>query len=192
MAIKTKKFAFPGCVDLWDSKVLRSSTGAHFRVPVIQCGSWEDAETVVKDHADFYLADNNEMEVTPSGDLVNEEVLSELIRPVLEKEKIIQEKEKVKTRDVINGIKTASYYDVDYSKNDVVLIISGETSGISLQSALKLQKSGGMRVNVPLGNGVESLNSATALGIIAFEVKRQMALKNKNQETQEQSQEAVN
>ncbi|KAL1513174.1 hypothetical protein ABEB36_002619 [Hypothenemus hampei] len=71
-----------------------------------------------------------------------------------------------------------SYFSIDFTlPKHVVLVIGGETEGISEESYKLAQQFNGARLNIPLSNGVDSLNSGTALGVIAFEIKRQL-LKN--------------
>lgn len=90
------------------------------------------------------------------------------------KSKKMIEEEKLKLQAKVNQIDLVPYYAVDYTKNELVLIIGGETHGVS-QNSYKLVKSReGSRVNIPLNNGVDSLNSGMAMGIIAFEIKRQI------------------
>ncbi|GFG33567.1 hypothetical protein Cfor_03462 [Coptotermes formosanus] len=56
-------------------------------------------------------------------------------------------------------------------------LIGGETEGLSFSAFRLAHDRYGVRLNVPLSNNVESLNSGTALGIIVFEMKRQFLRK---------------
>lgn len=72
------------------------------------------------------------------------------------------------------------YYSVNFSDYPhIVLIIGGETEGISQDSFQLASEKNGVRLNVPLSNKVDSLNTGTALGVIAFEIKRQLLMQNK-------------
>jgi len=67
------------------------------------------------------------------------------------------------------------YYEIDYCKTTpLILIIGGETHGLSDEGYEFAKSRKGIRVNIPLENGIESLNSATAVGILCFEAKKQM------------------
>lgn len=67
------------------------------------------------------------------------------------------------------------YYEVDYCKTTpLILVIGGETHGLSDEGYEFAKSRKGVRVNIPLLNGIESLNSATAVGILCFEARRQM------------------
>lgn len=67
------------------------------------------------------------------------------------------------------------YYAVNFSELDhIVLIIGGETEGISEECYQLVAERSGARLNIPLNNNVDSLNTNTALGVIAFEIKKQL------------------
>lgn len=71
------------------------------------------------------------------------------------------------------------YIDIEYKLCDhITLIVGGETEGISEESFKIATELNGCRVKIPLSNDVESLNSGTALGVIAFEIKRQFLERN--------------
>jgi hypothetical protein len=81
-----------------------------------------------------------------------------------------------KTR--LHSIPVIPYFAVDYTnQSSVVLVIGGETEGLSFSAFRLAHDRYGVRLNVPLSNNVESLNSGTALGIIVFEMKRQFLRK---------------
>lgn len=67
-----------------------------------------------------------------------------------------------------------SYTNVPESKN-CVIVIGGETEGVSAE-AYELLKSNlnGCCVHIPLANGIDSLNTSTALAIVLFEIRKQM------------------
>lgn len=47
-----------GCIDLWDSKVLRGGMGAHFRIPLYNEMSWDDLSNLVNKETFFLIATN--------------------------------------------------------------------------------------------------------------------------------------
>ena len=78
----------------------------------------------------------------------------------------------------LSSIPVVPYFAVDYTnQSSFVLIIGGETEGLSINAFRLARDRNGVRLNVPLSNNVESLNSGTALGIIVFEMKRQFLRK---------------
>lgn len=142
-----------GCVDLWEPKVLRSSCGAHFRSPIYKNIDWMDISNILPKNKTVFLADNNV--------LTTDETLTENLK------------------EVCANIPVLPYFGVNFMEcPSIVLIIGGETMGLSVDSYYLAFENKGVRLNIPLNNKIESLNTGTALGIIAFEIKRQL-LQNK-------------
>lgn len=138
-----------GCVNLWDSKVLRSACGAHFHTNVCKDVQWNEVSTILPENANVFLADNNIL--TSSGHEQNS------------------------AKEMLQAIPILPYFSVEFNRfTKLVLVIGGETEGLSLESYKLAKGCNGARLNVPLSNNVDSLNSGTALGIIAFEIKRQL------------------
>lgn len=90
----------------------------------------------------------------------------------------------------LSSIPVVPYFAVDYtSQSSVILVIGGETEGLSINAFRLARDRYGIRLNVPLSNNVESLNSGTALGIIVFEMKRQFLKKIKHKSGEDISEE---
>lgn len=165
-----------GCVDFWDTKVLRSATGAHFRVPIYGSQEWVDIKAAVSSDAQVYVADNkvdsynqeyDEAEVTEENSKEKEELVDR--KP--QKDTWMSQKRMSQIRT--SNLPVVPYYAVDYTQNEVILIVGGETMGLSRESFDLIEEKQGIRVNIPLDNKIDSLNAGMALGVIAFEVKRQ-------------------
>ncbi|ENN79583.1 hypothetical protein HUJ04_005677 [Dendroctonus ponderosae] len=138
-----------GCAHLWESKVLRSACGAHFRVKTTPNLQWEKIAEQLPPGAHVFIADNNSVSATSGG-----------VKSV---------------RELAANIPVLSYSAVNFKgAGHVVLVIGGETEGVSAEAYNLASRFNGARINVPLSNGVDSLNSGTALGVVAFEVKRQL------------------
>ena len=136
-----------GCANLWDSKVLRSSVGAHFKLRLNKSMDWDSIEEIVGKEANFFIADNKLV----CGDNIED------LATVLEK------------------IPLLPYYSVDFRTSpQIVVIVGGETLGVSKNSYELALKTNGARLNIPLSNDIDSLNVGAALGIIAFEIKKQL------------------
>jgi len=90
----------------------------------------------------------------------------------------------------LSSIPVVPYFAVDYtSQSSVVLVIGGETEGLSINAFRLARDRYGVRLNVPLSNNIESLNSGTALGIVVFEMKRQFLKKIKHNSGEDISEE---
>ncbi|XP_023940904.2 rRNA methyltransferase 3, mitochondrial [Bicyclus anynana] len=137
-----------GCVDLWDPKVIRSASGAHFRQPIYPSVDWEDMPQLLEPNTTLFIADSN---AKAFGNEKTEEdkMLDELV-PVV------------------------PYYSVDFGNIEhVTLVIGGETEGISEDSYKFAANRNGLRLHIPLQRGVDSLNTGMAAAVIAFEVRKQ-------------------
>lgn len=142
-----------GCTNLWGDKVLRAGCGAHFRMKIISDVSWSFLENI---KGQVCLADNNVSNIDYSN--IDEDTNVNVFR---------------KTAPI--ELPIAPYYEIDYCKTiPLILIIGGETHGLSDEGYEFARSRKGIRINIPLENGIESLNSATAVGILCFEAKKQM------------------
>jgi tRNA G18 (ribose-2'-O)-methylase SpoU len=135
-----------GCVDIWDPKVIRSGMGAHFRLPIITKLTYEDIDTYLPLNTTILYADC--------------------------------EKQATTTKDTNNN----KLKQIDYSRfvqsntglPHITLFIGNESFGINqkFQTITKIKKENQAFVNIPLGNGVESLNASIAFSIIGYELKK--------------------
>ncbi|XP_067011157.2 rRNA methyltransferase 3, mitochondrial [Anabrus simplex] len=171
-----------GCVDVWDTKVLRGATGAHFRIPIHNNATWDSMDDLLGQDYSIYLADNNVGEKSFHSNHNNMIIESENEQSscgdVLKRGVQVSDSEKsvIKEMPALCEIPICPYHDVNFtSKSSVVLVIGGETEGLSVNAFRLAHKKQGARLIVPLSNNIESLNTSTALGVISFEIKRQMS-----------------
>ncbi|XP_047363101.1 rRNA methyltransferase 3A, mitochondrial [Vespa velutina] len=177
-----------GCVDLWDTKVLRSAAGAHFRLPIYTLTS-NDLSSFLYDGMNVFVTDNNPTNITnnifDSHNSKNKYSISQIYENFpLRNIEFPKSDENLKESEMRKLIRTLQsqlpiipYYAVDYCTNEIALVISGETEGLNLETLKLLWEKRAVRVNVPLLNNVESLNVGAALGIISFEIQRQFVFK---------------
>ncbi|XP_022246729.1 rRNA methyltransferase 3, mitochondrial-like isoform X2 [Limulus polyphemus] len=175
-----------GCVDLWEPKVLRSACGAHFRVPILNNIYWEVLQNYFSEDAIIYLADNcNEHKIIPQAEknkpqeLENENIEKFVV--VNDEGKQLKVDPSYKCQEVLEAYRNVSlpiqsYSDTLFSNCETVLIIGGETEGLSLKAFKLACERGGRKLVIPIENGVDSLNSSVAAAILLFEIKRQLAL----------------
>ncbi|KAL6261269.1 hypothetical protein P5V15_008791 [Pogonomyrmex californicus] len=196
-----KLLLMKGCVDLWEPKVVRSAIGAHFRLPIFTSVSWDEIPTLISNEAAIFLADNNiiyenDLKDSTDNSESNVNILTEVNDNNIKRDnpdanddqtiednanQLIDEiktykstaKSKLLIKKLISRLPVIPYYALDFTKREMVIVIGGETEGVSLESCKLLSARNCIRVNIPLTNGVDSLNVSVALGIITFEMKRQ-------------------
>ncbi|XP_050069862.1 rRNA methyltransferase 3, mitochondrial [Anopheles maculipalpis] len=139
-----------GCAHPWDLKCLRGGAGAHFRVPIYgPIEAYQQLPEHTRPGSIFVVADNK------------------------------------KPTDERNGFLWKQYDQIDYGCADhVVLVIGGETYGVSedIRTFIhQLTQTGeeGLQdrkfvAHIPLANGIESLNTASALSVILYEMRRSL------------------
>ncbi|XP_058115747.1 rRNA methyltransferase 3, mitochondrial [Anopheles ziemanni] len=138
-----------GCAHPWDLKCLRGGAGAHFRVPIYGPKELYQLPEHTRTSSMFVIADNK------------------------------------RKNDEREGFLWRHYDRIDYGSADhVVLVIGGETYGVSddirkLVHQLTQATDGQLPdrkflAHIPLANGVESLNTASALSIILYQMRRSL------------------
>ncbi|KAK6638022.1 hypothetical protein RUM44_008446 [Polyplax serrata] len=140
-----------GCVDLWNPKVLRSAAGSHFRLPVLKHLTWNEIAKEVDENDQILLAENKDSRSYESAES--------------------KQPSKYQT-----DLPAVCYTSLNLDGRNVVLIIGGETHGISEEAYDFLRERQGARVYIPMANNVESLNTGVALGILSYEVRRQLSV----------------
>lgn len=157
-----------GCADPWETKALRGGAGGQFRIPVRGPMEWESIRSILPEAGNFsfFIADNNwrpqrartleeELEADDDGEQLDQ-----------------------------SEIRTLPYSTVSFvGCPHAVLVVGGETEGIS-QDAYRLLGEqrrqwnktgcGHHALQIPLANGVESLNTNAAASILLFEIRKQM------------------
>jgi tRNA(Leu) C34 or U34 (ribose-2'-O)-methylase TrmL len=163
--------------------VLRSGAGAHFRTAVVSDVEWNELEAHVDSDASVFLADNSVHVLEDIQENEEDNVDSGTKTPHEDEENFIKHSPEISEssdlyKNSLSSIPVIPYFAVDYiNQTPIILVIGGETEGLSMNAFKLAHDRCGVRVNVPLSNDVESLNSGTALGIITFEMKRQFFTK---------------
>ncbi|XP_077973568.1 rRNA methyltransferase 3, mitochondrial-like [Styela clava] len=179
-----------GCVDIWDSKVIRAGAGAHFKIPIEHSLTWDEVgEALQKFDIQNVQLSHHSAENMRLSELVTD------FRRFKEDSEFYKELTgdmNIKDNDVtINNYKNVifeskPYYDVTYEKGHTVVIIGGEVHGVSAdacQFALEATKAGKRKVegymgliNIPMFVGSDCLNTAVAASIILFDARRKMLI----------------
>ena len=177
--------------------MLRAGAGAHFHAPIHNNLSWDDVKNFVDpSETTFHIADNNissyESVMVNSGAMdshpgpTTDDVDTENVesgakdshhRPPTDDAGTETVEGCISTDlEVAPSIESKPYYDVDW-REPSVLVIGGETHGLSDAAVELCDETFGFRVFIPMSRSIESLNNAMCTSIILFEAQRQM-LKN--------------
>ncbi|XP_029039164.2 rRNA methyltransferase 3, mitochondrial [Osmia bicornis bicornis] len=187
-----KLIIMKGCVDLWNPKVLRSAAGTHFHLPIHAFPVWDDIPSLIGKDSNVFVTDSNFgdeyiSEYSPNMlessmnifDINPEELKNKfgVNEETNEASRLIVPKNKKMMKSFMLNLPIVPYYSLDYTQTEIVIILSGETEGLSLDCYKFLSERKSIRINIPLVKGVDSLNTGVALGIVAFEIKRQILKK---------------
>ncbi|XP_055845875.1 rRNA methyltransferase 3, mitochondrial [Episyrphus balteatus] len=134
-----------GCCDPWETKALRGGCGAQFRIQIKDDIEWNTILNHLPDEFKTFAAESS-LDKVKNYKFSNPK--KELIKP---------------------------YFEVDGVSPHYVIIIGGETHGISETAYDFVDCAGdnGSFLHIPLAGGVESLNTSCALSLILFEIRRQ-------------------
>ncbi|XP_032794521.2 rRNA methyltransferase 3, mitochondrial [Daphnia magna] len=188
------------CVDVWDSKVLRAASGAHFRTKLTLNVDWDlIAGNFVTQDDTVLLADPCVQETSTTSHPVGEKNTLGSQLSWLEREN----SSKAKTVEILaNGnaqLRDSSYLDeknlriyrnlplpnfaydkLNLDAASITLVIGGETHGLSSAAHKLAHDYGGLKVFIPLTNEVNSLNAGVAMGILVYELRRLFLQKKKH------------
>ena len=174
-------FAVVGCVDVWEPKVLRSGAGAHFQIPIQKSVTWESIQNHISDKPFVFMADHmGSKETAPHIEESEEELYRDTIEVIETEggEKIVNYDYEEGSAEQYRNMPFTShaYFDAIFSNPDgeTVLIIGGETEGLSGSACRFAHDNYGSKVHIPMMQSVDSLNSAIAGSVILFEIKRQL------------------
>ncbi|XP_035690407.1 rRNA methyltransferase 3, mitochondrial-like [Branchiostoma floridae] len=167
-----------GCVDVWESKVLRAGASAHFHLPIIKDLTWDLIPNYLEPDTVVFPADAN-VDVNNKFTLFHPP-LSNVRRSVAARRRQTEDPDTSGDEDFRHDLPTSlpelvavPYYSTHWVGGSTALVVGGETEGLSLESLLLCEKTGGCRVFVPMLRNLDSLNSAVAASVVLFEAKRQ-------------------
>lgn len=163
-----------GCADPWDIKSLRGGCGAQFRIPIVGPIEWEDLES--------HLPAVNELSVFIADNKSDDQ------QPLIERD----EYETKRKQNNEKYFPTKVYSDIPFHNcKHIALIVGGETEGVSShafdfmnfvskqakaqgEESKEIIKPDNSVIEIPLGNGVESLNASVATAVLLFEMRKQI------------------
>ncbi|XP_014664011.1 PREDICTED: rRNA methyltransferase 3A, mitochondrial-like [Priapulus caudatus] len=173
-----KVLMIKGCVDVWEPKVIRAAAGAHFRVGIYTNVVWPAVKHQLPAQAFVCLADSSSkltididvrLRAPPDDD--DDDDGYEI--SVDAKTGAVTDPSYAATDLRACDVRCIAYTQLYYAGRELVLVVGGETQGLSAAAVKLARDCDGFRVYVPMSRGVDSLNAATAMAVIAFEMKRQ-------------------
>lgn len=181
-------FDLPGCVDIWEPKVLRSGAGCHFRVPIHRGVTWDRVENYLPTNSAIYLADKRrptEKRMTKYLSAAPEDVFN-MVSENREDgyasdsesdhfvNKSFNDEEELRKYQHV-PLTMCGYSEENYARKDhVVLVIGGEIHGVGLEARKLAFDRYGKCVMIPMTDGTESLNAAVAGSVLMFEIYKQL------------------
>ena len=167
-----------GCVNAWSPKVVRAAAGSHFLIKIVENVSWESLEAgdLIDKYPKVLLADL--VHDLPLSDGSQER---EKQRALEELEQLCQEEGELKSYDNPElceryqslPLETLNHRDLTDlpGYKEAVVVIGGETEGVSGAAHMFCHKHLGAKLHVPLRNNVNSLNVISAASLVLFSVR---------------------
>jgi len=183
------------CVSPWNRKVLRAAAGAHFMIPIVEKVDWNMMTKHVKDfsqvvisdivgqdiHGEISEAERQERIDTLELELMEEGVLAsqEIEEGETDNSSIEQTAESLdrifaKYRQIPIQSTNYSQFSLNPGITDVVVVIGGETEGVSDRAYKFCHDCSGSRLYIPLRNNLNSLNVISATSVVLFTVQKSL------------------
>ena len=164
-----------GCVNAWSPKVVRAAAGAHFLIPIIENMNWATLrqQNIIDEYPYVLLSDLDHGSNT--DDLQKfENVLNELETEVdSEGEERSYNNPEICER--YRGVPLTTIRASDLTSlagfREAVVVVGGETEGVSDAAHMFCHRHQGARLSVPLRNNVNSLNVISAASLVLFRVR---------------------
>lgn len=177
-AVGVRKIICTGCTDAWSSKAVRAGAGAHFHTTIVQGVKWEEVQGLLADPwSQLVVADlprDGEVEEKCEDSLACGE-LEKRVELLEERLALGEEEEEL----IVGEFKQLPPPTIDYTKfklqagfKEVVVVIGGETEGVSGAAYRLCHRLGGTRLHIPLRNSVNSLNVISASSVILFRIQQ--------------------
>lgn len=175
----------PGCVSPWNRKVLRSGAGIHFKVPIVEKLDWEEIKKQIDSYPQVVICDICSENESSMSEEERSKRLHELQQPEPVEDLDDDDDEEEDDDETTEANLLAKYRQipittVPFNKfrlnpgvKDVVIVVGGETEGVS-DAAYKFSHDlNGSRLHIPLRNEVNSLNVISATSVALFTIQQQ-------------------
>jgi len=165
----------PGCVDLWAPKVVRAAAGAHFLVPVVEGVEWVNLvrERLEDQWPMVVLADLIHSEREEKDQKIVDRMVEDLENISLEEGRDIFMNQELCDKFKEIPVRTIEYskFDIEPGYREVVVVVGGETEGVSSAAYMFCHQRSGTKLYVPLRNCMNSLNVVSATSLVLFKMQ---------------------
>ena len=155
-------------MDAWNPKAIRAGAGAHFKISIANSVPWSLVPKLLNPGCQVYLADNTS---GPFGEQDPEklrELLAKCSSMKTDQEDLSYLEPEILAEFSQLPLPVISLENLPFSSNSVV-ILGGETHGLSAMAKKCAHEHLGAKLNIPLSNQIESLNVACAASIILYQ-----------------------
>lgn len=181
-----------GCSNIWNPKTLRSAAGAHLKVPIQSNVTWDVLHKHLPLNSQVIVADL-------AGSKTEDQPVSNVSEKIRKLDLASREFRYEDTESEVGGYKDFSYFEAEllesykdiplpakpYNEMEVyrnrsgdephlIVVIGGETLGVSPEAYKFAHQNQGEKVYVPLMNNIESLNASSAASVILFEIQKKV------------------
>jgi len=167
-----------GCVNVWSPKVVRAAAGAHFLIKIVENVTWQSLQSdgLIDKYPKVLLSD-----LVHDNEAVGQDDVREKQRALEELEQQCEEEGETNCYnnqelcDSYKSLPLETVHQRDLTDfpgfKEAVVVIGGETEGVSGQAHMFCHKHEGIKLHVPLRNNVNSLNVISAASIVLFTVR---------------------
>ena len=166
-----------GCVDAWSPKVVRGGAGAHFLVPIIEGVEWGalQRDNLIDPFPFVLLSDLVHEAGAGSQDQETQRAELSELDAVCDAEGEEASYRNPELCDRYKSLPLATIQHGDLTQlpgfREAVVVVGGETEGVSGAAHLFCHRRQGAKLFVPLRNGVNSLNVVSAASLVMFKVR---------------------
>jgi len=193
--------ATAGCVDPWQPKVLRAAGGAHFHLDIQSKALWREMDQFLPTRQDRQVVMCNMPTASAAGSSAHGDTSKDV--PANQLMELMHECQSFRCEDPKSGKKFDYSFDEPElvnkfsnvclprtelrdctledciseggggRKKHLVLMVGGETEGVSLKGHKFVVENSGQHAYLPLFNGMESLNVLSAASILLYHCQSQ-------------------
>ena len=167
-----------GCVDVWSPKVVRAAAGSHFLIKIVENVTWQslESEGLIDKYPKVLLSD-----LVHDDEAVGEAEKGGTNKALQQLEEECEEEGETSCYNNLQlcerykrlPLETIQHRDLTSlpGYREAVVVIGGETEGVSGQAHMFCHRHHGQRLHVPLRNNVNSLNVISAASLVLFKVR---------------------